>query len=85
MYRRIIKCDYKFDSPWWDEVSENAKVQRYIIFTEALLKSIRESKDKIIEKIIVGFCTKIVARWAKEKANSESSITSSMGERNRKE
>ena len=30
MYRRIIKCDYKFDSPWWDEVSDNAKVHVYI-------------------------------------------------------
>ncbi|XP_067664629.1 calcium/calmodulin-dependent protein kinase type IV-like [Haliotis asinina] len=25
MYKRIIKADYKFDSPWWDDVSENAK------------------------------------------------------------
>ncbi|XP_046357232.1 calcium/calmodulin-dependent protein kinase type IV-like [Haliotis rufescens] len=25
MYKRIIKADYKFDCPWWDEVSENAK------------------------------------------------------------
>ena len=25
MYTRIMKCDYEFDSPWWDPVSENAK------------------------------------------------------------
>ena len=25
MYTKIIKCDYKFDSPWWDPVSLNAK------------------------------------------------------------
>lgn len=25
MFKRILKCDYKFDSPWWDDVSENAK------------------------------------------------------------
>jgi len=25
MFKKIIKCDYEFDSPWWDEVSENAK------------------------------------------------------------
>lgn len=26
MFRKILKCDYQFESPWWDEVSENAKV-----------------------------------------------------------
>ena len=26
MFQRILKCDYEFISPWWDEVSENAKV-----------------------------------------------------------
>ena len=26
MFKKILKCDYVFDSPWWDEVSENAKV-----------------------------------------------------------
>lgn len=25
MFQRILKCDYEFISPWWDEVSENAK------------------------------------------------------------
>lgn len=25
MYKKIIKGDYKFDSPFWDEISENAK------------------------------------------------------------
>jgi len=25
MFKRILKGDYQFDSPWWDEVSENAK------------------------------------------------------------
>lgn len=26
MFQRILRCDYEFVSPWWDEVSENAKV-----------------------------------------------------------
>ena len=26
MFQRILKCDYEFMSPWWDEVSVNAKV-----------------------------------------------------------
>lgn len=25
MYSRILTCDYEFVSPWWDEVSLNAK------------------------------------------------------------
>eukprot|EP00061_Rhincodon_typus_P006439 g27072.t1 len=41
MYKRILNCDYDFVSPWWDEVSLNAKdlgwywlgrVQRYFLF-----------------------------------------------------
>lgn len=28
MFQRILKCDYEFVTPWWDEVSENAKVGR---------------------------------------------------------
>ncbi|XP_021340424.1 calcium/calmodulin-dependent protein kinase type IV-like [Mizuhopecten yessoensis] len=24
-YTRILKADYKFDSPWWDDISDNAK------------------------------------------------------------
>ena len=27
MFKKILKCDFKFDSPWWDDVSENAKVK----------------------------------------------------------
>jgi hypothetical protein len=26
MFSKILRADYQFDSPWWDEVSENAKV-----------------------------------------------------------
>jgi len=25
MFKKILKCDYQFDSPWWDDVSDNAK------------------------------------------------------------
>ena len=32
MYRRILKCDYQFDSPWWDDVSANAKVHHHLPF-----------------------------------------------------
>uniref|UniRef100_A0A6I8MY27 Calcium/calmodulin-dependent protein kinase type IV n=1 Tax=Ornithorhynchus anatinus TaxID=9258 RepID=A0A6I8MY27_ORNAN len=33
MYSRILNCDYEFISPWWDEVSLNAKdlVQKLIV------------------------------------------------------
>uniref|UniRef100_A0A8C6VDJ1 Protein kinase domain-containing protein n=1 Tax=Naja naja TaxID=35670 RepID=A0A8C6VDJ1_NAJNA len=33
MYSRILNCDYEFVSPWWDEVSLNAKdlVQKLIV------------------------------------------------------
>ncbi|XP_060066380.1 calcium/calmodulin-dependent protein kinase type IV-like [Ylistrum balloti] len=24
-YKKILKADYQFDSPWWDDISENAK------------------------------------------------------------
>lgn len=26
MFQRILKCDYEFMAPWWDEVSDSAKV-----------------------------------------------------------
>ena len=26
MYKKIVKGDYEFDSPWWDNITENAKV-----------------------------------------------------------
>merc|ERR1712141_338267 len=29
MFQRILKCDYEFMSPWWDEVSVNAKVLQF--------------------------------------------------------
>ena len=32
MFQRILKCDYEFMSPWWDEVSVNAKVSEFFIF-----------------------------------------------------
>jgi len=31
MFQRILRCDYEFISPWWDEVSENAKVGSFIL------------------------------------------------------
>ena len=33
MFQKILKCDYTFMSPWWDEISENAKdfVQKLIV------------------------------------------------------
>ena len=27
IYKKILKGSYSFDSPWWDEISENAKVK----------------------------------------------------------
>ena len=31
MFQKILKCDYEFVSPWWDDVSLNAKVCSYCI------------------------------------------------------
>ena len=31
MFQRILKCDYEFMSPWWDEVSVNAKVSNIFL------------------------------------------------------
>jgi calcium/calmodulin-dependent protein kinase-4 len=25
MFKKILKCEYTFDSPWWDDISDNAK------------------------------------------------------------
>jgi len=33
MFKKIMKCDYVFDSPWWDDVSHNAKV-RYTLLLQ---------------------------------------------------
>ena len=30
MFQRILKCDYEFVAPWWDDVSENAKVRQTV-------------------------------------------------------
>ena len=29
MFKKIIKGEYEFDAPYWDEVSENAKVRNF--------------------------------------------------------
>ena len=36
MFKKIIKGEYEFDSPYWDDVSENAKVRnlRLIVIDE---------------------------------------------------
>ena len=36
MFQRILKCDYEFVTPWWDEVSENAKVGASSVVTGGL-------------------------------------------------
>lgn len=30
MFKKIMKCDYVFDSPWWDDVSDNAKARSLV-------------------------------------------------------
>jgi len=32
MFKKIMKCDYVFDSPWWDDVSDNAKVRPIVSY-----------------------------------------------------
>lgn len=29
MYKKILKADYKFDPPFWNNISENAKVREW--------------------------------------------------------
>lgn len=31
MFQRIIKCEYEFIEPWWDDVSLSARVRHKII------------------------------------------------------
>uniref|UniRef100_A0A665U664 Calcium/calmodulin-dependent protein kinase type IV n=1 Tax=Echeneis naucrates TaxID=173247 RepID=A0A665U664_ECHNA len=45
MYSRILNCDYEFVSPWWDEVSVNAKdlVSKLIVLDPHKRLSVREA------------------------------------------
>jgi len=43
MYSRILNCDYEFVSPWWDEVSLNAK--DLVSFTTALAFSNKNKQN----------------------------------------
>ncbi|XP_013882373.1 calcium/calmodulin-dependent protein kinase type IV isoform X2 [Austrofundulus limnaeus] len=45
MYSRILNCDYEFVSPWWDEVSLNAKdlVSKLIVLDPRKRLSVREA------------------------------------------
>ncbi|XP_076028046.1 calcium/calmodulin-dependent protein kinase type IV [Genypterus blacodes] len=45
MYSRILNCDYEFVSPWWDEVSLNAKdlVSKLIVLDPCKRLSVRQA------------------------------------------
>ena len=43
MFQRILKCDYDFIAPWWDDVSENAKV---IVTT--WLKNLGQTRNAVL-------------------------------------
>ncbi|KAG7513879.1 calcium/calmodulin-dependent protein kinase type IV [Solea senegalensis] len=45
MYTRILNCDYEFVSPWWDDVSLNAKdlVSKLIVLDPLKRLSVREA------------------------------------------
>ncbi|KAF7645805.1 hypothetical protein LDENG_00197780 [Lucifuga dentata] len=45
MYSRILNCDYEFVSPWWDEVSLNAKdlVSKLIVLDPRKRLNVREA------------------------------------------
>ncbi|KAM7388186.1 hypothetical protein PAMP_024380 [Pampus punctatissimus] len=45
MYSRILNCDYEFVSPWWDDVSLNAKdlVSKLIVLDPRKRLSVREA------------------------------------------
>uniref|UniRef100_A0A674MDW9 Calcium/calmodulin-dependent protein kinase IV n=1 Tax=Takifugu rubripes TaxID=31033 RepID=A0A674MDW9_TAKRU len=47
MYSRILNCDYEFVSPWWDEVSLNAKdlVSKLIVLDPRQRLNVREALD----------------------------------------
>lgn len=38
MFKKILKCDYEFHDPWWNDISENAKVH-YFSFCVKIQKS----------------------------------------------
>ncbi|XP_022614788.1 calcium/calmodulin-dependent protein kinase type IV-like isoform X2 [Seriola dumerili] len=48
MYSRILNCDYEFVSPWWDEVSLNAKdlaAMKAVVATSRMHESSRRRTD----------------------------------------
>ncbi|XP_074834676.1 calcium/calmodulin-dependent protein kinase type IV-like isoform X2 [Carettochelys insculpta] len=47
MYSRILNCDYEFVSPWWDEVSLNAKdlVQKLIVLDPQKRLTVRQALE----------------------------------------
>lgn len=45
MYSRILNCDYEFVSPWWDEVSLNAKD----LVSHTVLKDVRLRRPHLVD------------------------------------
>lgn len=47
MFQKILKCNYKFVSPWWDEISQNAKdfVQKLIVLEPEKRLTAKEALD----------------------------------------
>lgn len=53
MFKRILNCEYDFVSPWWDDVSLNAKdlvskakMRLQSIFADMYLASITSTEKK---------------------------------------
>lgn len=57
MFQRILKCDYEFVAPWWDEVSENAKdlVRKLIVLDP---KKRLTAKEALKHKWVQGHAAK---------------------------
>jgi len=54
MFKKIMKCDYVFDSPWWDDVSDNAKVCHVIRVNVSAYWSLSACKTPEITDFFTG-------------------------------
>ena len=54
MFQRILKCDWEFVAPWWDDVSESAKVYTltcYVSEQPLLVLFLTKTKSHSLAKI----------------------------------
>jgi hypothetical protein len=49
MFRRILKCEFEFVEPWWDDISLSAKVTTKFIKLCALVFNVEKSCIRALE------------------------------------